>query len=74
MRSLRCDHISCVTISQSVRNRAKIASLFAEKPNLIIIDEFAAHLDPLSAKRVARKVAEMCRKAGITLVLATHRL
>lgn len=60
-------------LSTGQKERAKLASVFAEKPNLIIIDEFAAHLDPLAAKRVARKVAEMCRKAGITLIVATHR-
>ncbi|MCW7079602.1 MAG: GNAT family N-acetyltransferase [Candidatus Methanospirare jalkutatii] len=60
-------------LSTGQKERAKIASLFAEKPNLIIVDEFAAHLDPLLARRIARKVGEMCRNAGITLVVATHR-
>ncbi|AFN04025.1 ABC transporter ATP-binding protein [Pyrococcus furiosus DSM 3638] len=60
-------------LSTGQKERAKIASLLAEKPNLILIDEFAAHLDTLTAMRVARKVAEIIREAGITAVIITHR-
>lgn len=44
-------------LSTGQKERARIASLLAEKPNLLLIDEFAAHLDTLTAMRVARKVA-----------------
>ncbi len=60
-------------LSTGQKERAKIASLFAEKPNLVVIDEFAAHLDALTAMRVARKISKLAREAGITLILVTHR-
>ncbi len=60
-------------LSTGQKERAKIASILAEKPSLILIDEFASHLDTLTAMRVARKVGEIARKAGITLVVVTHR-
>ncbi|WP_048058186.1 GNAT family N-acetyltransferase [Pyrococcus yayanosii] len=60
-------------LSTGQKERAKIASLLAERPNLLLIDEFAAHLDTLTAMRVARKVAEIIREAGITAVIITHR-
>lgn len=60
-------------LSTGQKERAKIASLLAEKPNLILIDEFAAHLDTLTAMRVAKKVSEIMREAGITAVIITHR-
>jgi len=60
-------------LSTGQKERAKIASLLAEKPNLIIIDEFTAHLDVLTAQRVARKISKIAREQGITLIVATNR-
>ncbi len=60
-------------LSTGQKERAKLASLFAETPNLIIIDEFASHLDPLTAMRVARKIGQLARAHGITLLVSTHR-
>lgn len=60
-------------LSTGQKERARIAYLLAMRPNLLLIDEFAAHLDPQMALRVARKVAALCRQHGITLIAATHR-
>lgn len=60
-------------LSTGQKERAKIASLLAEKPNLLLMDEFAAHLDTLTAMRVAKKVSEILREAGITALIITHR-
>ena len=60
-------------LSTGQKERAKLASLLASKPNLLVIDEFAAHLDALTAQRVARKLGQLVRNAGITLIVATNR-
>ncbi len=60
-------------LSTGQKERAKLASLLAERPNLLIIDEFTAHLDSLTAMRVARKIGRLAKKHGITLVVATNR-
>ncbi|MEB3760800.1 MAG: GNAT family N-acetyltransferase [Desulfurococcales archaeon] len=60
-------------LSTGQKERAKIAALLAKKPNIVIIDEFTAHLDPTTARWVAGRIAKMARQHGITLVLATHR-
>lgn len=60
-------------LSTGQKERAKIASLLAEKPNLILIDEFAAHLDSLTARRVARNLGKIARKHNITLIISTHK-
>ena len=60
-------------LSTGQKERARLASLLAEKPNLLIIDEFTAHLDSLTAQRVARKLGKLVRSAGITLIVATNR-
>ncbi len=60
-------------LSTGQKERAKLASILADRPNVLIIDEFAAHLDVLIARRVARKLAQLCRRFGITAVIVTHR-
>lgn len=60
-------------LSTGQKERARMASLLAEKPNLLIIDEFTAHLDTLTAMRVARKIGKLARRHKITLVVATNR-
>ncbi|MGQ4833979.1 MAG: ATP-binding cassette domain-containing protein [Candidatus Asgardarchaeia archaeon] len=60
-------------LSTGQKERAKLASLLAEKPNLLLIDEFAAHLDTLTAMRVSRKLSKLARESGITLLVVTHR-
>ncbi len=60
-------------LSTGQRERAKLASILAERPNLILVDEFAAHLDTLTAMRVARRFSELIRDSGITLIASTHR-
>ncbi len=60
-------------LSTGQKERAKLASLLAEKPNLLVIDEFTAHLDRLTAQRVARKLGTLARRNGITLIVSTNR-
>ncbi len=60
-------------LSTGQKERAKIASILAEGPNVLIIDEFAAHLDTQTAKKVTRKIAQISRKFGITTILVVHR-
>jgi len=60
-------------LSTGQKERAKLASMLAAKPNLVIVDEFTAHLDRLTAQRVARKLAKITRQAGITLIVSTNR-
>ena len=60
-------------LSTGQKERAKIAWLLAHRPNVLLIDEFGAHLDPATARRVARRMSQLAREKGITLVLVTHR-
>ena len=60
-------------LSTGQKARAQLAWMLAHRPNLLLIDEFAAHLDPATALRVARKLADLARNKGITLVLVCHR-
>ena len=60
-------------LSTGQRERFRLALLLAERPDLLLIDEFAAQLDVPTARRVALGLGKLCREAGVTLVAATHR-
>ncbi len=60
-------------LSTGQKERARLAALLARQPNLLLVDEFAAHLDPLTAVRLARRLAHLARSKNLTLVLVTHR-
>ncbi|AEA46969.1 ATP-binding cassette domain-containing protein [Archaeoglobus veneficus] len=60
-------------LSTGQKERFKLALCLAKRPSLMLVDEFAAHLDEMTAVRVARKISELARDAGITLIAVTHR-
>ncbi|MEB3851686.1 MAG: GNAT family N-acetyltransferase [Desulfurococcales archaeon] len=60
-------------LSTGQKERAKLAALLAKKPNVLIVDEFMAHLDPTTARWVAGRVARVARSHGMTVIVATHR-
>ena len=61
-------------LSTGQKERAKLASLLADQPNLLLVDEFAANLDRLTAMRVARRISKLARDVGITVIVVTHRV
>jgi len=42
------------------------------RPEVIVLDEPTAGLDPLSSARVLELITKMNRELGITLLLSTH--
>ncbi len=60
-------------LSTGQKARAQLAYLLARRPNVLLIDEFAAPLDTPTALRVARKLAQLAREQGLALVVVLHR-
>ncbi len=60
-------------LSTGQKERARLARLLAERPNVLLVDELAAHLDAATAMRVARRLAALAREKGVALVAVTHR-
>ncbi len=60
-------------LSTGQKARAQLAYLLARRPNLLLLDEFAAPLDTPTALRVARKLAQLARQQGLALVVVLHR-
>lgn len=61
-------------LSGGMRKRAGIARAIALKPEVILYDDPTAGLDPINAGRIARMIALLRQRSGITSILATNDL
>lgn len=59
-------------LSGGQKQRVAIASVLAMNPEILILDEPTAMLDPMGRKEVLRTVKRLNREQGITVVLITH--
>ena len=51
-----------------------IAGVIAMEPEVIVLDEPTAMLDPKGRREVIETVTKLCREKGITVVLITHHM
>lgn len=65
-------HKSPNKLSGGQKQRVAIAGIMAMKPEVIVLDEPTAMLDPVGRQEVIRTVHELNRQEGITVVLITH--
>jgi ABC-2 type transport system ATP-binding protein len=61
-------------LSAGLRQRAAFARGLVHRPELLLLDEPTANLDPVAAHRVRVVVAELARASGSTVLLSTHNL
>ena len=59
-------------LSGGQKQRIAIAGIMAMKPEVIVLDEPTAMLDPIGRREVIRTVQELNRKEQVTVVLITH--
>jgi energy-coupling factor transport system ATP-binding protein len=62
------------TLSGGEKQRLAIASILAMEPEVILLDEPTAHLDPEGAKAVFDLLKVLRDREGKTLIVAEHRL
>ncbi len=62
------------TLSGGEKQRVAIAAALALRPRVLVLDEPTSQLDPQSAQDVLDTLAQLNRDAGLTIVLAEHRL
>ena len=60
------------TLSGGQKQRVAIAGILAMKPDIIVLDEPTAMLDPQGTAEVLRTARRLNREEGITIVLITH--
>jgi len=61
-------------LSGGQKKLVAIAGILAMRPEVIVLDEPTAGLDPLSSARVLELIMKMNRELGITLLLSTHNV
>ena len=61
-------------LSGGQKQRIAIAGVIAMQPQIIVLDEPTAMLDPIGRREVLSTVTELCREKGMTVVLITHHM
>jgi energy-coupling factor transporter ATP-binding protein EcfA2 len=62
------------TLSGGQKQRLALAAILAMKPDVLVLDEPVAGLDPLGRKQVLASIKKLNKDQGITVVLAEKRL
>ena len=65
---------SPLELSGGQKRRIAIAGVIAMQPEIIVLDEPTAMLDPRGRKEVVDTVYTLCRARGITVVFITHHM
>ncbi|MBM7788311.1 ABC transporter ATP-binding protein [Tenggerimyces flavus] len=60
--------------SAGMRQRLALARVLLPEPEVLLLDEPSAQLDPLAVRMVRELIARLSREAGRTVVLCTHDL
>ncbi len=61
-------------LSGGQKQRVAIAGVIAMEPQVIVLDEPTAMLDPQGRGEVISTITKLCREKGITVVLITHHM
>jgi cobalt/nickel transport system ATP-binding protein len=59
-------------LSTGQKTRAAIAGVLAMKPEVMILDEPMANLDPRTASKILKLLLQLNQELGISLIIATH--
>ncbi len=61
-------------LSGGEKQRVQLACLYAMRPRVLLLDEPTSYLDPRGTSDILEILGQLNREAGITVVVATHRV
>jgi tungstate transport system ATP-binding protein len=61
-----------VTLSGGEMQRVAIARALTTKPDILLLDEPTANLDPVSTETIESVIGDLTNRFGITVVMSTH--
>jgi tungstate transport system ATP-binding protein len=67
-------HAPARTLSGGEMQRVALARALVTEPEVLLLDEPTANLDPANVQVIERAIAETHRQRGATIVLVTHNL
>jgi phosphonate transport system ATP-binding protein len=59
-------------LSGGQRQRVGIARALVQEPELLLVDEPTASLDPKTSRQVMRLITDLCRERGLTAIVNIH--
>jgi cobalt/nickel transport system ATP-binding protein len=59
-------------LSTGQKKRAALAGVLAMKPEVIVLDEPMANLDPRTSSKILKLLMQLNKDLGLTLIIATH--
>ncbi len=62
------------TLSGGEKRKVALASVLANRPEILLLDEPTAGLDPVSHRQILEKLSRLSREEGMTLVVSSHRM
>jgi len=62
------------TLSGGMRKRAGLARALALDPEILLVDEPSAGLDPITAGEIDTLLGDLKQRGGVTLVVVTHNI
>ena len=62
------------TLSGGEAQRTALARAMATEPEVLLLDEFTANIDPQSAAALEAAIGKICKEGGVTVFMTTHNL
>lgn len=62
------------TLSGGEKRKVALASVLANRPEILLLDEPTAGLDPVSHQQILEKLRCLSEEEGLTLVVSSHRM